>query len=80
MYKISALAQNVGGFPKYRRKMYAANVCGKCRGQMLAANVCGKCMRQMYAANVCGNCMRQMLAAKLCGIMKLLRHIEQGGR
>ena len=39
MYKILALAQNVGG---------------KCMLQMYAANVGGKCMRQMYAANVCG--------------------------
>jgi hypothetical protein len=46
MHKILALAQNVGGLPKYRRQMYAANVCGKC-------------MRQMYAATVGGNCRRQ---------------------
>jgi hypothetical protein len=30
MYKILALAQNAGGLPKYRRKMLAANVGGKC--------------------------------------------------
>ncbi len=41
MYKILALAQNVGGLPKYRRQMYAANKGGKCRRQMLAANLCG---------------------------------------
>jgi hypothetical protein len=45
MYKILALAQNVGGFPKYRRKMYAANVDSKCMRQMLAANVGGKAVR-----------------------------------
>jgi hypothetical protein len=47
MHKILALAQNVGGFPKYRRQIYAANVGGKC-------------MRQIYAANVGGNCRRRM--------------------
>jgi hypothetical protein len=50
MYKILALAQNVGGFPKYRREMYVANVGGKCWQQMYAANVCGKCRRQTWAA------------------------------
>jgi hypothetical protein len=49
MLKISALAQNVGGLSKYRRQMYAANVCDKCMLQMLAANVGGKCWQQMYA-------------------------------
>jgi hypothetical protein len=34
MHKILALAQNVGGFSKYRRQMYAANIDGKCRRQM----------------------------------------------
>jgi hypothetical protein len=47
MHKILELAQNVGGLPKHKWKMYAANVCGKCRRQMYAANVGGKCMRQM---------------------------------
>jgi hypothetical protein len=51
MPKILALAQNVGGLPKYWRQMYAANVCGKCMWQMYAAtvggNVGGKCRRQM---------------------------------
>jgi hypothetical protein len=64
MHKILALAQNVGRLSKYRRQMYAANVCGKCMRKMLAANVRGS---PRY--------MRQMLAAKLCGIVKLLRHI-----
>ncbi|MFN9938849.1 MAG: hypothetical protein ACK56I_05180, partial [bacterium] len=39
MHKILALAQNVGGLSKYRRKMYAANVCVKCLRQVLASNV-----------------------------------------
>ena len=47
MYKILALAQNVGRFPKYRREMYVANVGGKCWRQMYAGNVGGKCRRQM---------------------------------
>jgi hypothetical protein len=38
MQKILALAQNVGGLPKYRRQMDAANVCGNYRRQ---------CWRQM---------------------------------
>jgi hypothetical protein len=64
MHKILALAQNVGGLSKYRRQMYAANVCVKC-------------LRQMFASNVGGfpKYTRQMLASNLCGIMKLLRHI-----
>ncbi len=43
MYKILALAQNVGGLSKYRRQMYAANVGGfpKYMRQMLAAKLCG---------------------------------------
>jgi hypothetical protein len=47
MHKILALAQNVGRFSKYRRRMYAANVGVKCWRQMLASNVGGKCWRQM---------------------------------
>ncbi len=56
MHKILALAQNVGGLSKYRRQMYAANVCVKCLRQMLASNVGGfpKYMRQMLASNLCG--------------------------
>ncbi len=45
MYKILALAQNIGG--ECMRQMFAANVGGKCMWQMLVANVRGKCMRQM---------------------------------
>jgi hypothetical protein len=47
MHKILALAQNVGGLSKYRRQMYAANVCGKYMRRIYAANICGKCRRQM---------------------------------
>ena len=64
MHKILALAQNVGGLSKYRRQMYAANVCVKCWRQMLVSNVGGF---PKYR--------RQMLASNLCGIVKLLRHI-----
>jgi hypothetical protein len=56
MHKILVLAQNVGGLSKYRRQMYAANVCVKCWRQMLASNVGGfpmyirgKCWRPIYA-------------------------------
>jgi hypothetical protein len=60
MYKILALAQNVGGLSKYRRQMYAANVCDKCMRKMLAANVGGKFRRisEIYAANVGSLAMR----------------------
>jgi hypothetical protein len=34
MQKILALAKNVGRLSKYRRQMYAANVCGKYMRQM----------------------------------------------
>ena len=64
MHKILALAQNVGGLSKYRRQMYAANVCVKSLRQMLASNVGGF---PKYT--------RKMLASNLCGIVKLLRHI-----
>ena len=59
MYKILALAQNVGGLSKYKRQMYAANVCRKYMRQMLAANVGGKCKRisEIYAAGVSGQAM-----------------------
>jgi hypothetical protein len=63
MYEILALAKNVGGLPKYRRKM-AANVCGKCMRQMYSANVGGKGMRQMYAANVGGKHRQQNIGGK----------------
>ena len=57
MHKILALA-TVGGLSKYRRQMYAANVCVKCLHQMFASNVCVKCWRQMFASNVCVKCWR----------------------
>jgi hypothetical protein len=77
MHKILALAQNVGGLSKYRRQMYAANVCIKCLRQMFASNVGVECWRQMLASNVGGfpKYTRQMLASNLYGIVKLLRHI-----
>jgi hypothetical protein len=49
MYEILVLAQNVGRLSKYRRQMYAANICGKYRQQNMAANVGGKCWRQICA-------------------------------
>ena len=54
MYKMMALAQNVGG--KCRRQMNAANVCGKCRRKMYAANVCGKYKQQNIGGKAVRNC------------------------
>jgi hypothetical protein len=34
MHKILALAQNVGGFPKYRQQTHVANIGGKYRRQI----------------------------------------------
>ncbi len=64
MHKILALAQNVGGLSKYRRQMYAANVCVKCLRQMFASNVGVKCWRQMLAdfRNIRGKCWRPIYA------------------
>jgi hypothetical protein len=64
MHKILALAQNVGGLSKYRRQMYAANVCVKCLRQMLVSNVAVDCWRQMLAdfRNIRGKCWRPIYA------------------
>jgi hypothetical protein len=58
MHKILALAQNVGGLLKYRRQVYAANVCGKYMRQIYAANVGGKHGQQ----NIGGKCWWQNCA------------------
>ena len=54
MHKILALAQNIGGLSKYRRQMFASNICVKCLRRMLASNVGVKCWRisEIYVANV----------------------------
>jgi hypothetical protein len=77
MHKIVALAQNVGGLSKYRRQMYAANVCVKCFRQMFASIVCIKCWRisEIYAANVGVQSMRNCEITAPHNIQR-----KQGGR